>query len=180
MKRSEKKRYYKLERQLNEQHQNSLRENELVLTFDDFKKGHLVNASFIRLKDESWYIPYGDRIIVKVPDVHMDDLRADLGFFAVGALSKIKADRQSAFIQSIVLFIVGLSILGGLSFWWDHLYEMLFITELVTIISWVFIWSGVAKWFIEQRDLQDKRFTILQLLSAELVRYQEEKNYDTG
>jgi len=177
MKRTQKKGYRELERQLKQKYRH-IRENELVLTIKDFDRGRLKDSSFIRLKDECWYIPYNDKVVVVTPDIPLKNLREDLGFFAVRALSKIKNDRQSALLQSIVLFLVGMFVLSGLAFWWDHLYEIVFLSEFITIISWVFIWSGVSKWFIEQRDLQDKRFTILQLLSAQMITDKEERRHD--
>ena len=173
MKRSQKRAYLKLEKRLKDRYKN-IRENELVLAPDDFKKGHLRNSGFVKLKEECWYIPYGERVIVNVPEDIAIDLKADFGFFAVRALSKIKNDRKSALFQSIMLFLVGIIILAFLTLLWDAVYEIIFLLELITILSWVFVWSGVGKWFIDQRDMQDKRFTILQLLSADIVSYHPE------
>ena len=150
-----------------------LRENELFLEAEDFVGGHLKDGSFIRLKEECWYIPYHDKVVIKVPADLSKNLTEDLGFYGVRALSKLRNDRQSAFFQAIALFLVGLGVLGALAFFWDYIYGIVFLTEFITIISWVFIWSGVSKWFIENRDLQDKRYTILQLLCAEVIPEQD-------
>lgn len=174
MKRAEKKKYYKLEQQLKSKYKH-IRENELILVSADFKDNTLKNSAFVRIKDECWYIPYGERVVIRVPDSKQADVQADLGFFAARVLSKIKKDRQEALIHSIVLFVVGISILGILSSIWGAIYHALFITELVTIVSWVFVWAGVSKWFIEERVLQDRRFTVLQLLSADIIRYDEHR-----
>ena len=173
MRLSQKSDYYTLEKQLKRKYRH-IRENELVLTPEDFADGRLKDSSFIRLKDECWYIPYSDPVVVLTPDVSLQALEEGLGFFAVRGLYKLKNDRQSAFRQSAALLLVGVIVLSGLAFFLDDLYENVFLLEFITIISWVFIWSGVSKWFIEQRDLQDKRFTILQLLSAQLATARED------
>jgi len=179
MRLSQKKGYYALEQQLKKRYLH-LRENELVLSSEDFSEGRLKDSGFIRLKNECWYIPYSDPVVIRTPEVSLQALEEDLGFFAVRALSKLKNDRRSAFWQSVALFMVGVVVLSGLSFFWDNVYEYVFLLEFITIISWVFIWSGVSKWFIEHRDLQDKRFTILQLLSAQILPIEEAKSLDIG
>jgi len=168
MKQQQKQAYYKLEKNLKRQFKNT-GENVLILTETDFKKGCLKNSSFIRLTEECWYIPYRDKVVIQVPDVAIDALVQDLGFFATQALYKIKDDRKYAIIGGFGLFATGVIVLAILAFFWQQLADYVFVSEFMTIISWVFIWSAVSKWFIEQRELQDKRFTILQLLSADMI-----------
>lgn len=179
MKLEQRKEYLSFEKNLKRMYRH-IRKNELSLTYEDFENGHLKDSSFIRLTEESWFIPYSEEIVVKIPIIKRDVLYKDLGFFAVRALSKIKSDRLSLLWQAIALFLVGVFVLGVLHFTWDSIKDIVFLTELITIISWVFIWTAVSKWFIEQRDLQDKRFTILQLLSAKIITYEdsEDRSYD--
>lgn len=174
MKRLQRKGYYELEKRLKKQYRH-IRENELILTEEDFADGHLKDSGFIRLKEESWYIPYHDKIVIRLPKIPHKNFQEDLGFYAVRALSKIRNDRQNALYQSIALILVGAFILSILAFLWEwldnvaNIHLSVFSIEFITIVSWVFIWSGVSRWFIDQRDLQDKRFTILQLLSAQIL-----------
>lgn len=172
MRMSEKKAYYRLEKHLKSRYKH-IRDNELYLTSEDFESNKLENSAFIRLSEECWYIPYGERVIIKSPNITDVDLKTDMGFYAVRALIKIKKERQDTLLVSISLFLFGISVLAFLSFFWGIMYYHFFWAELFTIISWAFVWSGVTNWFIDKRHLKDQRFTILQLLSAEIIAYEE-------
>ena len=165
-----KKKYINLEQKLTTNYRH-LRANELLISPDDFENSHLTNHTFTRLKDECWYIPYEDKVIIKAPTLKGTNIQEDLQFFSARALDKIKKDRQDAIRQSIGLFITGLCMLTILTLIFEPLYENVFIIEFVSILSWVFVWSSVGIYFIDQRPLKDKRFTILQLLSAEIILY---------
>lgn len=165
-----KKEYIQLEEQLTTNYRH-LRANEIVISPEDFKNGYLTNHAFTRLRDECWYIPYGDEVVIKAPTMAGTNIKEDLQFFSARALDKIKKDRMEVIRQSIGLFVVGLCMLTLLTLIFDAMYENVFVIEFVSILSWVFVWSSVGMYFIDQRPIQDKRFTLLQLLSAQVVMY---------
>jgi len=170
MKRAQKKHYVSLEKSLAVKF-NHIKENELELIDSDFRDSRLKPSSFDRLKDESWYIPYEEPVIIKAPASCQAHLKNDLEFFASRQLSKIRKDRRDARIQGGVLFGIGVAILWALVLvvlLSEVFVGVLFITELITIVSWVFVWAGVTKFFIDRRETIDKRFTILQLLDAKI------------
>jgi hypothetical protein len=164
------KRYVDLEKKLERKFKN-VRENELSLTKEDFKDGTLKASAFVRLKDECWYIPYEDEVLIKLPEENADRFKNSLEFFASRELSKIKKDRREAQIHAAVFFLTGVLILGILTlliFLWGALDDVMFVTELITIISWVFVWAAVTKFFIDRKEMRDQRYTLLQLLSAKI------------
>ena len=171
MSREQKKRYIELEKSLDVKFIN-VRENELTLAKEDFKDGNLKSSAFSRLKDECWYISYEEEVVIKLPQENEDRFKNDLEFLATRELHKIAKDRKEACVHAIVLFLVGVAILGALAltiFLVEALSHVLFFTELFTIISWVFVWAGVTKFFIDRKEMAEKRFTLLQLLSAKIV-----------
>jgi len=173
LKRNQKKRYVLLENSLISKFSH-IKENEIEIIDSDFKDGRLRQSSFDRLKDECWYIPYEEPVIVKAPKGVEANFKNDLEFFASRQLSKIKKDRKEARLQGGILFGVGFAILAVLALamlLWEALTSVMLVTELVTIISWVFVWAGVTKFFIDRKDIVDKRFTILQLLDAKIEYY---------
>ena len=170
LKRIQKKQYIQLESQLHTKYRN-LRENELILTESDFIGGHLTNEAFIDLTGECWYIPYEDTVTIKVPAHLLGNLRDDLGFYSSRALHKIKKDRADIIKLSALLVFSGICILTFLTLIYNIAHDNIFVIEFVSILSWVFVWSGTQAYFIEQRPILDKRFTILQLLSADIVMY---------
>jgi len=176
MNKNQKKQYLKLENELKHEFRN-VHENELVLLKEDFKDGKLKSSAFARLKDECWYIPYEDEVVIKLPVEYAEKFNKTMRFLASRELSKIKKDRLEACFQGTILFTIGILVLGTLAmtiFFWDRLYEIMFVTELFTIISWVFVWAAVSKFFIDRRENKDQRFTLLQMLSAKIVLVQSE------
>jgi len=167
---SQRDHYIRLENSLIDKYSH-IKENELALVPGDFKDGKLRASSFDKLKDEAWYIPYDEPVVIKAPLEVKKTLKDDLEFFASRQLSKIRKDRREARIHGTILFGVGLLILIVLAvaiFLSARLVDIMIVTELVTIISWVFVWAGVTKFFIDRREIVDKRFTILQMLDAEI------------
>ena len=174
MTKRQKKEYLELEGRLKKKFRN-IRENELVLTKDDFKDGKLRSSAFTRLKDECWYIPYEDEVEIKLPERFEAGFRDSFEFFGERELSKIKKDRIEDRVHAALLFLVGAIILV-VAFSVYLAWNVMILTEIFTIISWVFIWAAVTKWFIDRRDLRDQRFTLLQMLSARIILTGDEEN----
>ncbi|MCL2522036.1 MAG: hypothetical protein FWE36_04160 [Erysipelotrichales bacterium] len=178
MNKKQKKQYLKLEKELNHEFRN-VHENELTLLDEDFKDdGKLKSSAFARLKDECWYIPYEDEVVIKLPAKYAKNFSKRVRFLASRELSKIKKDRLEACFHGAILFATGILVLGTLSisvFFLDALSEIMFITELFTIFSWVFVWAAVSKFFIDRRETKDQRFTLLQMLSAKIILVESEK-----
>ncbi|MCL2847727.1 MAG: hypothetical protein FWE13_03135 [Firmicutes bacterium] len=171
MKREQKRQYIELEKRLEQQHR-PLRENQLELTASDFKGGELKPSAFARLKEECWYIPYEEQVEIKLPATNIERFKECLDFLASRELSKLKKDRKEAFIHALVFFFVGIAILGVLSLcllFWEAFAETTFLPELLTIISWAFVWASVTILFIDWKKRRDQRFTLLQLLSATII-----------
>jgi len=174
MTRRQKKQYLELEERLEKKFKN-VRENELILTKDDFKDGKLRSSSFTKLKDECWYIPYEDDVEIKLPKRFEAGFRDSLEFFSTREISKVKKDRNEDRVQAVILFLTGIAILA-VAFVAYLAWDVMIVTELFTIISWVFIWAAVTKWFIDRRELRDQRFTLLQMLSARIISVEDEEN----
>jgi len=163
----QKKQYLELERSLSNKCGKMIRHNELVLTSNDFEEGKLSSTSFVKLKDECWYIPYADEVVIKAPKGYGQGLMDSLEQYGYRELNKIKTERNENRIHALVIFLVGLAVLG-IAFGIEYLYNIPILMEFFIIISWIFIWAAVHKLFFDNRSLKDMRFTILQLLSAKI------------
>jgi len=178
MKSNLKKQYVNIEKSLEQKFSTTL-ENELELNMADFKEGKLRQSSFMRLKEECWYIPYGEEVVIKLGEGCKEcksALTDSMEFFASRELSKIKKDRREARFYALVFFLVGVALLGALSltlFFSEAFRETHFVPELITIISWTFVWAAVTIFFIDFKKSRDQRFTLLQLLSARVEAFSE-------
>jgi len=182
MRKEQKRQYLKLENTLQQKFE-TLPENELTVVADDFKSDeHSVSqkklraSAFNRLKEECWYIPYEEEVVLRVPIGMEIAFKASLEFRATRELSKLKKDRREDCVQSALLLAIGMLILGALAltgFLWEGLSNLFFVTELITIASWAFIWAAVHKFFIDRIELSDARFTLLQLVSARVESYKQ-------
>jgi len=160
------KRYRELEKALKEKYKN-IRENEVTLDGDDFKKGKLTIEGYERLKNQCDYIPYSEEIEIIVPCEHEKGFRESLEFMAVHELSRIRQDRRDARVAAMVLMLGGIvTFLFGVLL--EHagrgLFEYIFV-----IASWVFVWAAVEKWFFDRKELHEKRRSLLQILSAKIT-----------
>jgi len=167
LKRKQKKKYIELEKRLEVKFKN-VRENELVLTKDDFKDGKLLAGSFERIKNECYYIPYEDEVEIKMPQKFLGGFCGSFELMSHRELSKLWALRREAWITALILILAGIGLLIPMYF----LYEVrgaFIIPELLLIASWVFVWAAVQKVFFDRWRLREQRFTLLQLLDAKVV-----------
>jgi len=174
MTRGQKKQYLELEQSLTAKCCTKIRHNELVLTKDDFEDGKLSSVSFARLKDECWYIPYADEAVVKVPMDNQKDFMESMELYSYRELNKIRTERNENRVHSLIIFLIGLVILVT-AFCIDYWLDIPILMEFLIIISWVFIWATVHKLFFDNKSLKEKRFTLLQLLSAKVVVVDKER-----
>lgn len=154
--------YIEIEKKLEKKYSKQ-KENEVRLSAEDFKDGKLSSEGFFRLKQQCEYIPYSDDIEIIIPLKHAEGFRNKLEYMAAAELSKIKKDKKYATILSFILLLVG-------AFWYSvsYLFPVDLGREISVIITWVFIWAGVEKWFFERHQLREKRFNLLQILSAKV------------
>ena len=139
-----------------------VKENEVHLGGEDFKDGKLSSSGYLRLKQQCEYIPYSDQIEIIIPRETAIGFRANLEQMAAAEISKIKKDRKRASYSS--LFMLSLGIL-----WYMVSYFFIpskIVKDITIIVTWVFVWAAVEKWFFERGKLQDRRFSLLQILAA--------------
>lgn len=154
--------YIELEKKLEKKYPGQ-KENEVRLRTEDFKEGKLTSEGFLRLKQQCEYISYSDDIEIIVPPEYAADLRNRLEYMAAAELAKIKKDRK--YTSIVALFLLGIGVIWyGIAF----LFPVDLGKEITVIITWVFMWAGVEKWFFERHKLREKRFDLLQILSAKI------------
>ena len=149
------------------QKQKAKRENEAVLNNEDFKNGKLTAQGYEHLKQQCDYIPYREDIEIKIPKECETGFKDSLEPMAAVELSRIKKDRRDAQIASAILLLVGIGfvLLGN----FIEFHKVRIFETVVIIASWVFVWAAVEKWFFDRRRLTDKKFSLLQILSAKVT-----------
>ncbi|MCL2212626.1 MAG: hypothetical protein FWB93_02180 [Oscillospiraceae bacterium] len=162
------KQYRKLEKELSQKYKN-VKENEVTLEKDDFKDGKLTVFGYDRLKNQCDYIPYSETIELAVPQAFEANFRASLEFMIANELSRIRKDRREARRTSLILLLGGIfCFVLAIAF---EFRDILLAENLVVIASWVFVWASVEKWFFDRKELQEKRKSLLQILSARISIY---------
>jgi len=160
------KQYRDIEKAL-EQKYKDISENEATLDADDFKDGKLTVCGYDRLKKQCDYIPFSEEIEIKIPKRYEKGFKNTLEQMAANELFRIKKDRHEARIAAIALLFGGIAtfLLGSLlEFRGNQIFEYIAI-----IVSWVFIWAAVEKWFFDRKDLREKRKSLLQILTAKVT-----------
>jgi len=163
---SKRKQYNELEKVL-EQKYKTCRENEAVLSKDDFKDGKLTVFGYYHLKQQCDYISYREDIEIKIPKEFEAGFKDTLQSMGATELSRIRKDRRDTKITALMLLFTGILfvILGNvLEFFQGNAFQ-----NVVVIISWVFVWAAVEKWFFDRRALKEKRQSLLQILSAKIT-----------
>jgi len=159
--------YVALEKQLLKHKEGQ--ENEIMLEDADFKDGKLSWQGYSRLKDECEYVDYAEDIEIKIPQAYVDGFKICLENMAINELSKIKKDKLETRIKALVLFFFGAVILTIGLVWVNE--EWIVRQEFTLIISWVFVWAAAEKAFFDRKDLQNRRFNLLHILSARITAY---------
>jgi len=160
------KQYKELEKSLILKY-NLHKENEIVLNDEDFKDGKLSIFGFYHLKQECEYIPYNQEIEIKIPGKYEKDFKNTLNQLGTNELIKIKKDIKYAKTTALILLLFGVIfiILGNVF----DFFKGDILKSIVIIASWVFVWGAVERWFFDQRELMDKRISLLQILSAKII-----------
>ena len=167
MKLQKRKGFLRLEKNLLSRYDKTTRTNEIILTKNDFTDGRLDGAAFVRLKEESWYIPYSEQVEIKLPAEYEQVYRNDVEKNIYRELYKVKQERMELSIRCIVLFLVG-AITLALALFAPFIPDINWVFDMFVIVSWVFVWLGVQMWVLDRRELHHKRFTLLQLADAKV------------
>jgi len=104
---SKRKQYNKLEKAL-EQKYKAKRENEAVLSKEDFKNGKLTVFGYNHLKQQCDYIPYSENIEIKIPKEYETCFKSTLESMGASELSRIRKDRRENKIVSLMLLFTGI------------------------------------------------------------------------
>lgn len=148
-----------------EQTQNVINETEVVLGKIDFKDGKLSASGFKRLKQECDYIDYSEQIEIIIPKEYAEGFKNKLESMTAIELKHLKKDRKRTKAAALILLVI-----GALWFTVGQLFlSARFVHELTLIATWVFVWAAVEKLFFDQTRLQDKRFSLLQILAAKIT-----------
>jgi len=163
-----KKEYKDLEKKLLEKHERK-NDNEAVLEEEDFKDGSLTIFGYDRLKQQCDYIPYSEEIKIKIPKRYETGFKEKLEFLGASELNKLKEDRKGVRIASLVLMLLGIILFGVATVIENFTSDSNIFFYVTIIVSWVFIWAAVEKWFFDRRDLREKRKSLLQILSSRII-----------
>ena len=163
---SKQKQYDDLEKALEQKYKTN-RENEVVLSKEDFKDGKLTVFGYDHLKQQCDYIPYSEDIEIKIPREYGAGFKYALEYMGANELSRIKKDRRETKLTALGLLFTGilLVMLGNIL----EVFRGNFFQSIIVIVSWVFVWAAVEKWFFDRKDLKEKRRSLLQILSAKIT-----------
>lgn len=79
--------------------------------------------------------------------------------------TKTQLKRNAAF--SVIMLVLGLASLALLLLFYA-LYDNYYVTTVVKIMAWVFIWEAVDAFFLERGSLRRKCLRIMQLYTADI------------
>ena len=152
------------------------RGNEVVLTPADFKDGQLSATGYSRLKQECEYIGYDEDIEIIVPGKYEAAFKDTFEVMAANELSHIRKDKLETRIKAVVFLFI-----GTLWFTLGQLFARTsMIKEITLVATWVFVWTAVEKFFFDRGRLQERRFSLLQILSANVKSDENGENIDAG
>lgn len=144
--------------------------NTITLDESDFCGDEIVDSSFVRLKEESWFIPYRDQIDIHLPRSRAAAYDEDIRHKVFRELVKVRRERVELAVRCVIMFLAGIAALAA-ALYVPFITNTFFFFEIVIITSWMFIWVTVETWVVDGRVLYNQRFTLLQLLAARLTLY---------
>lgn len=162
--------YRELEKEL-EQKLQTRRENEVLLTGEFFHEEKFSTLGYFRLKQQCEYIAADEEIeIVLAEDCAAVEENFKSTFTILGAneLSQTKKDLLSARMSSLILMLGGI-VWFLMSYLAQTLEWVMIVKELFVIATWVFVWAAIEKFFFGRKELHEKRFKLLQMLSAKIT-----------
>ena len=135
---------------------------------NDFQEGVFTACGYNNLKEQCQYIPYKEQIVIKVPSKHVDSFKESLESMAAVELRKNKKDRIFTLLMGLVLVLI------GASFYMIHFFlsHVSVLVDFSLLGTWVFTWTAINKAVFDHLKLQDKRFSILHMASADVVEIQ--------
>lgn len=144
-----------------------VRENILDLDEDDFGDAGLTASGYHYLKQQCEYLDMSTYIKIMIPRGHKAGLREKLEDLSVNEYRHIKQDRLSAFWVGLLFLVL------SVAFAVLALFVELWGIETIFIISWVFGWYAIDKWFFDRNNLKRRKDILLQILSADLIESKE-------
>ena len=145
----------------------ALDDNEVILTKEDFKNYKLTAQGYIKLKQECDLIPYREQIEIKVHANYEKGFKESLESLAANELARIKKDRFDNRIAALLLFLSGTVLFLLISLL--EFFRRNIMMEVVIVAAWVFVWAACEKAFFDRRNLREKRFSLLHILSAKVT-----------
>ena len=164
---SQKISHKELERVLEQELQAITVDNEVSLCEEDFKDGKLSIFGYDHLKQLCEYVPHNEEILIKIPGEYEPNFESKLRFMGATDLRHIRQDRHKARMTAVPLLLIGIVFFViGIFF---EIFQRGLFQGIFTIISWVFVWAAVEKWFFDTKALSNQRKKLLQVLSSKIV-----------
>ena len=168
---SKRKKFKKLENRLLKKNI-VVNEHEVNLYADDFMDDTLSASGYYRIHRECKHLLKNDTLRIIVPAAYADGLRKALETYGSRELKHIRQERFDVRLAAFLLLFGGVGFLM-LGVFLQKFSELALVNEVTVIASWVFVWAAVEKFFFEQKHLRDKRYLILQILTAEIAVVEE-------
>jgi hypothetical protein len=99
-----------------------------------------------------------------MPVQYEEKFKETLEAMSVDELLHIKQDLFYANVTAWLLLAFGV-------LWfalWHVIASGTFFKELAIIVTWVFVWAGIEKWFFQMPSLRNRKYNLLHILSAKI------------
>lgn len=139
-------------------------ESDIKLIEEDFKYGKLSHAGYKRLRDQCDYIDPREQVEIVMPEQYTENFKETIEEFTIDELSHVSKDMFYTRITALVLLVLGVAWLAL----WYFVQVGDFFRELSVIVSWVFVWSAMERWFFKLGELRNNKLNLLHLLAAKI------------
>lgn len=144
-----------------------IEDNTIYLSIDEFNERGLTVDGYSMLKEQITIAGVKDNIKIAVPlnkkEVFQKNIRRMVTYELVEMKQKEKLSYQIAWIL-LLIGIITIILYNAIPY--EHIIYQIFV-----IISWVFAWSSIEKFFFELPSIRKEEIKLLVLVDSEVIEY---------
>ena len=161
------KEYLMAEKKLEDEYEKQFKENVIYLNEENFINGRFSHEGYNHLKQNSDYIPSFEDVTIVVPEQYMNNFKSVLNNMSAVELSHIKKDLHSNLLKAGIFLVVGILIMIISALYVADDYPI--VQDILVIASWVFVWAAVEDLFFSRKQLVNRKYKILQIVTSKVV-----------
>lgn len=144
-----------------------LEDNTIYLSVDEFNERGLTVDGYSMLKEQVTIAGIKDNIKIAVPVSKKDIFQKNIRRMATYELVEMKQKEKLSYQIAWILLLIGIiTIILYNAIPYEHIIYQVFV-----IISWVFAWSSIEKFFFELPSIRKEEIKLLVLVDSEVVEY---------